>query len=106
MIGARLMKCHDKDYCMPDEQIESFLTEKYLLLVNNQIRFDSEKLDEESIVAEATTRWFMIDKTHLQTIWLEIIKTRLRLQDFLISFDDLTELEADHLFKLNIINTP
>ena len=60
------MKCHDKDYCMPEEQIESFLTDKYLLLYNNQIRFDSEKLDEESIVAESTTRWFMIDKTHLQ----------------------------------------
>lgn len=91
---------------MPEEQIESFLTDKYLLLYNNQIRFDSEKLDEESIVAESTTRWFMIDKTHLQTIWLEIVKTRLRLQDYLLSFDDLTELEADHLFKLNIINTP
>ena len=60
-IGARLMKCHDKDYCMPDEMIENFLYNKYLLLVNNQIRFDSEKLDEESVVAESTTRWFMID---------------------------------------------
>ena len=91
---------------MPKEQIDAFLADKYLLLVNNQIRFDSQLLDEESIVPETTTRWLKIDETTNQNVLLQITKTKLRLQDLLISLDDLTELETDHLFKLDTLNRP
>ena len=41
MIEIKVEKCHDLDYCKPQDEIDSFFENKYLILMNNQIRFDS-----------------------------------------------------------------
>ena len=40
-IEITVEKCHDKDYCESEDEIESFFQSKYLIFLNNQIRFEA-----------------------------------------------------------------
>ena len=55
-----LNRCHDKPYCKSKEEIDEFLTGKFLLILTNQIRFDSSKYSEDSIVQESRVDWIRV----------------------------------------------
>ena len=65
---------------------------KYLLLLNNQIRFDSHNYHEEAIVMESRIRWITLS-TKMQFQYPFVVSmTDLQLQDMFANLDDLTEL--------------
>jgi len=43
LMNFQLVKCHGHDYCKSDEEIKAYLRNKFLLMVSNQIRFESRK---------------------------------------------------------------
>ena len=46
-----------EEFCKTEEEIDDFMRGKYLLLLNNQIRFDSHDYNEDSIKMESRIRW-------------------------------------------------
>ena len=40
-ISMVIQKCMGHDYCKSPEEIKKFFTGKYLIMMNNQIRFDT-----------------------------------------------------------------
>ena len=94
-------KCHKRDDCKTEEEVAEFMKDKYLLLLSNQIRFDSSQYSEESIVPESRLLWLNTsNKSQLeQTFYVK--KTYLNSQDLAIDLDQLTELENSEIFKLN-----
>ena len=60
-IRASLEKCHDRVDCKSDEEIRAFVRGKFLLKINNQIRFDSQKFNEKTIVKESILSWIAVN---------------------------------------------
>lgn len=50
MIRINLRKCQDKPYCKPEKELKDLFVGKHILLLNNQIRFDSNLYGEDSII--------------------------------------------------------
>ena len=51
VLLVNLKRCAGKDYCKSEEEIDAFFANgRYLLLLANEIKFDSTKYSEESIV--------------------------------------------------------
>ena len=40
ILRAYLDRCHDKEYCKTEKEIDKYMEDKYLLILRNQIRFD------------------------------------------------------------------
>ena len=60
-INFQLRKCKDKPYCRSDQEILEFFSNKYLVILHNQILFDSTKQSEESIKRESRIKWIRIN---------------------------------------------
>ena len=67
MISILLEKCHDKPYCKSDEEIIDHYKGSSFLLLNNQIRFDSNFFGADSIIQESIITFFPIS-TQVQQI--------------------------------------
>jgi len=69
LIDIKVEKCHDKDYCKTQEEIDDFFERKYwgstegnyIIMLTNQVRFDTEKFHQESIVKESVLKWIPLD---------------------------------------------
>ena len=95
------MRCHDRPDCKKDEEITKFLKNKFLLLIFNQVRFDSRYFGEEAIIPESKINWVPVNTQIQQTIPFKVSTTELFLQDVkTINLDDLTELADNSIFKL------
>ena len=88
----QLKKCHNKPYCKSNEEIERFMADKYLLVLNNQIRFDANSYANESIKGESTTGWVKILSKGHRTIPMRVTKSDIDLQDGYINLDQATEI--------------
>ena len=99
LLRATLNRCSGHDYCKSQEEINEYLENKYLLLLINQIRFDSERYGEESIVPESRVDWIRVSTKIQFEQPYSVKKTRLQLQDLHIDLDQLTELEDSSIFK-------
>ena len=53
--------CNDKPYCKDTEEIKAFIRNKYLVLLYNQIRFDSNSYENEAMVPESRLKWIPIN---------------------------------------------
>ena len=60
MIRIKLMRCFDKYYCKTNQEITDFFTGKYLMLLNNQIRFDENFYGQDAIIHESVVHWIPI----------------------------------------------
>jgi len=47
--------------CKSKAEILSFFRDKFLLIMYSQVRFDSEKFGEDSIIAESQLNWVTIN---------------------------------------------
>ena len=68
------------------------MKDKFLLLLSNQIRFDSSQYYEDSVIRESRLLWLNTsNKSQLeQTFYVK--KTKINLQDLAIDLDHYTEL--------------
>ena len=64
-------------------------------MLTNQVRFDTVKHNEDSVVYESVLEWMRIDPEGLFTQQYQLKTGVINLQDLLIDFDDLTEFESD-----------
>ena len=75
----------------------------YFILLNNQVRFDTVKHSEDSIVRESVIEWMRIDPEGLFTQQYQLRTGKINLQDLLIDMDDLTEFVTD-VFSIQKFN--
>ena len=87
-----LKKCHKRDDCKSEEEVAEFMKDKFMLLLSNQIRFDSSQYYEDSVIRESRLLWLNTsNKSQLeQTFYVK--KTKINLQDLAIDLDHYTEL--------------
>lgn len=69
------------------------------MLLNNQIKFDSNKSGAASIVKGTDIKWLPIQTQVQQEVPFKIVREEVLLQDEIVEFDDLTQLENSNLFK-------
>jgi len=103
---VQFIKCnkelHPDIECKSDEEITEFMRDKWILLLYNQIRFDSNYYGEEAIIQESRIMWVPVNSQIQQSLPFKIMKTKLFLQDESINLDDLTEIEDASVFKLEL----
>ena len=75
---------------------------KFLLIVFNQIRFDSRKYGNAAVTTESKFMWAIVNTQVQQTLPFKISTTQLILQDEFVNLDSLTELEDASLFKFDL----
>ena len=68
MITAKLKKCAGHDYCVSEEELKDFLRDKFILLLHNQIRFESRYFKEAAIVTESFLQWITINTQVRQSV--------------------------------------
>ena len=58
-FNIQFIKCHDKPagFCKTDAEIKEFMRDKFILILHNQVRFDSTKYGSESIIPETRVKW-------------------------------------------------
>ena len=60
MIEFQLQRCMGEDYCRPQEEITDYFKGKFIGMLTNRIRFDSNKFGKSSIIPESTLIWLPI----------------------------------------------
>ena len=61
MVNVKLERCHGQDYCASDKEITEFFRNKYLLVLQNSIRFESRYYSNKAIVAESQLNWVIVN---------------------------------------------
>ena len=85
LMNVQLIKCNndtrvEKD-CLPEVDIRKFLRDKWLIFFNNQIRFDSQNYNEDSILGESRMTWIPVNTQFQQSIPYKTHRSQLFLQD-------------------------
>ena len=91
LMNVQLIKCNnetrvEKD-CLPEEDIKDFLRDKWLILFNNNIRFDSKYYNEDSVVRESYMTWIPVNTQFQQSIPYKAHRSQLFLQDKIFDLD-------------------
>ena len=53
LIRVRLNRCTGHDYCKSKEEIEAYMSNKYVILYMNQVRFLADAFFDESVIRES-----------------------------------------------------
>ena len=89
------------DGCESEENIREWLKRKYIVIIYNQIRFDSEEYFMDSVVPEARMAYIPISSQTKDIIAHKIQLTSLELQDYdVIMLDEVTLTSIDNLFTM------
>ena len=59
-FNVQLQRCHDRPDCKSEAEIDAYLKNKYLIILYNQIRFDSRYYGQDSIVPESRLHWVQV----------------------------------------------
>lgn len=74
------------------------LKDKILVFAQNKIRFDPTKWGHEAVRKETAFSWLDFSTEVTQDIEFQITQSEIHLQDKLVNFDWLTEIEDSSLF--------
>ena len=61
LMEVQLIQCHNREDCKSPEEIRKFLKNKYLLILNNKMRFDNQEYGANKIVKESEAHWLPIN---------------------------------------------
>ena len=50
LVNIQLRRCRGRTDCKTDEEIKDFFRNKYLLILQNQVRFETKYFGEEAII--------------------------------------------------------
>ena len=81
LIDMALTRCQGHSYCQTDDEITKWLKNKFLLVMYNRIRFDSNLQGKEAFVHESVLDWIIINTQSIVTIPYKLITSEARLQD-------------------------
>ena len=87
--------------CESDEAITEWLRRKYIVLLYNEIRFDSEEYFYQSRVHESRILYIPISSQIKQIIPLKVQRTHLELQDHQhVMLGEFTQIQMEDLFRI------
>ena len=61
LLDIKLVRCHGHDYCASDEEITAFLRDKFIVLLYNQILFDANEYNENSVLEQSLLQWIPVN---------------------------------------------
>ena len=86
--------------CYSDEKITDFLRQRYIIVYQNQVRFQTSEYDSERIVPEGKIVWFPIESLQRSIVSHKVQVTNLQLQDQRhVHIGELSELD-DTIFNI------
>ena len=85
-----------------EEKIYNHLEGNNIILLTNQIRFDSIYYRSESVRQESILSWLPINPVMRIRDSFRVVKTEVELQDLHVDLDDVTVFGADSLFELKM----
>ena len=100
LVNIYYEKCNNdtivpKNTCHSDEEITQWLVRKFIIVLQNQERFQSHEYGEDRIVKEAKFKWFSINSSDRYEILQKIQISKLELQDKRpLQMGQLTEEES------------
>lgn len=94
------VKCTDKPECKTDAEIKEYLSDKYIMILSNEMTFDNANFGQKSILKQADLKWKRFNTQVIETIPFEVTQTSVELQDLLLDLDSVTALENENLFYL------
>ena len=60
-MDMQLIRCHDRLDCKSESEITAYLRDKFLILMHNEVRFDSNKYGSEAIIQESRLQWIPVN---------------------------------------------
>lgn len=100
-FNVQLKRCRGEG-CATDEETTAFFRNKFILLIFNQVRFDSTLYGYNSIIPETRSIWLPINTQAQQTVPFKVATTHSYLQDMFVNLDSLTEIEDERVFRFNL----
>ena len=105
MLIIAFNRCHPENspegtVCKDESEINDFIRGKYLTLLSNEIRFDSEQKGLSAIIKESTLTWYPVSYQMQLRYPHQISMSKLFSQDEAVNMDDLTEMENGEIFRL------
>ena len=76
-INVQLRKCHGRPDCKNESEILQFFREKYIIILQNSIRFDARYFGQEAIIPESRFKWLRVNTQSKLTYPYKIRTTRL-----------------------------
>ena len=100
LLEVKITRCDssEEENCKSDEITHKFFEGKYIAILTNQIRFDSNQYGEDSIIRESRLDWLEYAMSVTQALEMKIKKTNLYLQDLGLNLDSLTEYDNESPF--------
>ena len=93
--------CEGESYCESHEDIKKWLQRKFIVLLYNQIRFDTVNFLDNAKIKESRIVYIPISSQVRNTHPFKLQQTQLDLQDRdFIQLDDWTALDHEDLFTL------
>ena len=60
MLLITFNRCHDRNDCKTEKEIDDFIRGKYITVLSNTVRFDSILLASNAVVRESVLTWYPI----------------------------------------------
>ena len=98
-------RCHNKTsadsvVCKSEQEINEFIKGKYLTILSNEIRFNSEQPGIASIIKESAMTWYPISYKMQLRYPHQVSMSQLFSQDQPLNLDELTEMANGQIFRL------
>ena len=90
MLLITFNRCHDRPDCKPSHVIDEFIRGKYLVVMSNSVRFDSELIAHNAVVKESILTWYPVSYKQQLRYPHKVSMSQLFSQDLPINMDKLT----------------
>ena len=90
MLLITFNRCHDRTDCKPSHVIDEFIRGKYLVVMSNSVRFDSELIAQNAVVKESVLTWYPVSYKQQLRYPHKVSMSQLFSQDLPINMDKLT----------------
>lgn len=101
-LAVSFVMCKDHEYCKSENEIREWLKNKFIVLLYNKLSFTRDRYFHQTLQEASVIQYIKVSSQMRQLIPFELQKTSLELQDYnFVNLEDFTEIEFDHLFKLN-----
>lgn len=95
-LAVKFKMCEGHEYCESKEDILKWISGKYVLLLYNQVRFNTEVYFQDAVVPVSVLKYIPISSQIRQIVPLEVQTTNLELQDYdSVNLDSITRLKFE-----------
>ena len=86
------VRCFGRSDCKSEEEFNRAAQYVDMVMLTNQIQFDSNKYGQESIVPQTKIFWIPFNFQHASSVPFKVKKLELSLQDEILNLDWITEI--------------